>query len=129
MRKKIRGRDEGGYVVRQGEVYWLDLGVPSGSAPGYRRPYVVVQNDALNESGIHTTVVCALTSNVRRASAAGNVLLREREGGLPRQSAVNVSQMYTVDQRVLSERVGALSRRHVAEIVDGIRLILEPVDL
>lgn len=115
-------------MVRQGEVYWLDLGIPFGSAPGFRRPYVVVQNDALNESGIRTTVVCALTSNVRRAGAPGNVLLREREGGLPRQSVVNVSQVYTVDQNLLSERIGVLSRRRILEITDGIRLVLEPVE-
>jgi mRNA-degrading endonuclease toxin of MazEF toxin-antitoxin module len=32
-------------VIRQGDVFWVDLGSPSGSGPGFLHPYVVVQND------------------------------------------------------------------------------------
>lgn len=35
-------------VVQQGDIYWVDLGEPVGSAPGYRHPHVVIQNDAFN---------------------------------------------------------------------------------
>ena len=30
-------------MIRQGEVYWVDLGEPSGSGPGYRHPHVVAK--------------------------------------------------------------------------------------
>lgn len=60
-------------VIQQGDVFWLDLGTPSGSAPGYRHPYVVVQNNLFNESRINTVVLCALTSNLARADEPGNV--------------------------------------------------------
>ena len=71
-------------MIRQGEVYWIDLREPVGSGPGYRHPYVVVQNDLFNQSRINTVVVCALTSNLKRARVPGNVLLRPGEGRLPR---------------------------------------------
>ncbi len=64
-------------VIRQGEVYWVDLGAPRGSSPGYRHPHVVVQNDIFNASRINTVVVCALTSNLRLGQAPGNVLLKK----------------------------------------------------
>jgi mRNA interferase MazF len=116
-------------VIGQGDVFWVDLGEPSGSEPGYRHPHVVIQNDVFNRSRIHTVVVCALTSNLRRAKAPGNVLLAEGEANLPQQSVVNVSQIFTVDKRSLGEKIGALSRRRVRQILDGVRLVIEPRDI
>ena len=116
-------------VIRQGEVYWVDLGEPIGSEPGFRHPHVVVQNDVFNCSRIHTVVVCALTSNLQWAEAPGNVLLKLGEANLPKQSVVNVSQIFTVDKRQLEEKIGSLSTLRVREILDGIRLVLEPRSL
>lgn len=113
-------------VIRQGEVFWVDLGEPRGSAPAYRHPHVVVQNNLFNQSGINTSVVCAITSNLARASAPGNVLLRKGEAGLPLPSVVNVSQVFTVDKSELTERIGALSGKRVLEIIEGMKLVIEP---
>ena len=116
-------------VIRQGDIYWVDLGEPIGSEPGFRHPHVVVQNDVFNGSRIHTVVVCALTSNLQRAEAPGNVLLKPEEANLPKQSVVNVSQIFTVDKRQLEEKIGSLSTLRVREILEGIRLVLEPRSL
>ena len=116
-------------VIRQGDIYWVDLQEPIGSEPGFRHPHVVVQNDVFNCSRIHTVVVCALTSNLQWAEAPGNVLLKLGEANLPKQSVVNVSQIFTVDKRQLEEKIGSLSTLRVREILDGIRLVLEPRSL
>ena len=116
-------------MIGQGDIFWLDLGTPSGSAPGFRRPHVVVQNDVFNASRIQTTVLCAVTSNLARAKAPGNLLLRKGEANLPRPSVVNVSQIVTVDKSVLREKIGTLSSTRMREIVSGIRLVLEPREL
>ena len=84
-------------VIQQGDVYWVDLGDPVGSAPGFLHPHVVIQNNEFNRSS-STVVVCALTSNLKRASAPGNVLLEPGEANLPKQSIVNISQIFTVDK-------------------------------
>jgi mRNA interferase MazF len=117
---------KGGAIVRQGDVFWVDLRTPSGSALGYSRPHVVVQNDVFNRSRINTVVVCLLTSNLRRASDPGNVLLVPGEADLPEQSVVNVSQISTVDKSRLQDRIGTLSEERVGEILRGINLLLEP---
>ncbi len=96
------------------------------SGPGYRHRHVVVQNDLFNQSRLSTTVVCALTSNLKRARAPGNVLLRRGEAGLPRASVVNVSQLFTVDKAQLTGRVGTLRPERIAEILDGIALLPQP---
>lgn len=116
-------------VIKQGDIFWVDLEEPSGSEPGYRHPHVVIQNNLFNRSRINTVVVCALTSNLKRAQAPGNVLLEQGEGNLPKQSVVNISQIFTVDKRDLGEKIGSLSRRRVHQIFEGIRLLTEPRDI
>ena len=96
-------------VIRQGDLFWVDLGELSGSGPALRRPFVVIQNDLFNHSRLATVVVCAVTSNLRRAAAPGNVLLPKGEGNLPRDSVANVTQLFTLDKGELTERIGRLA--------------------
>jgi len=111
-------------VIERGEIWWADLGEPAGAEPGYRRPVLVVQADAFNRSRIETVVVVVLTSSLRLVAAPGNVLLSARDSGLPRDSVANVSQVATLDRVVLTERAGRLSRRLMARVEGGLRLVL-----
>lgn len=116
-------------VAKQGEIYWVDLGEPSGSEPGYRHPHIVIQNNIFNSSNINTVVVCSLTSNVKRAKAPGNVSLSKGEANLPKKSVVNISQIYTVNKSDLAEKIGQVSERKMSEILEGITLLIEPMEL
>ncbi len=113
-------------MINQGDIFWIEFGEPSGSTPGYRHPHVVIQNNIFNRSRINTVVVCALTSNFKRAKAPGNVLLSKGEANLPKRSVVNISQIVTVDKSDLVEKIGTLSDRRIQEILNGIYLLLEP---
>ncbi|MBD1811717.1 type II toxin-antitoxin system PemK/MazF family toxin [Microcoleus vaginatus DQ-U2] len=113
-------------VINQGDIFWVELDEPSGSEPGYLHPHVIIQNNLFNRSRINTVVVCVLTSNLRRANSPGNVLLEAGEADLPEQSVVNVSQILTIDKSQLGEKIGTLSAERVGQILDGIRLVLEP---
>jgi mRNA interferase MazF len=110
--------------VNLGEIWWADLPEPDGSAPGYRRPVVVVQANEFNRSRIQTVVVAAVTSNTRLAAAPGNVSLDRRTTGLPRDSVVNVSQILTLDKRALTQKAGMLTGAKLREVQDGLRLVL-----
>ncbi len=116
-------------VIHQGDIYWIDLGEPNASEPGYRHPHVVIQNNIFNQSRLNTVVVCSLSSNLRRAQVPGNVLLDEGEANLPKQSVVMVTQIFTVDRSQLVEYIGSLTQRRIRQILDGIRLVIEPRDL
>lgn len=116
-------------MIRQGDIFWIDIDVPLGSEPGYRHPHIVVQNNVFNASRISTVLVCPLTTNLRRASAPGNVLLMEGEAHLPQQSVVNVAQVFTVNKSDLVEYLGTVSSRRVREILNGVTLLLEPREL
>ncbi len=112
-------------VINQGDIYWIELDEPTGSEPGYSHPHVVVQNNVFNASRINTVIVCALTSNIKRAEAPGNVLLEKGEANLSKQSVVLVSQIFTVDKSQLGEFIGTLSERRVKQIIEGIYLMTE----
>lgn len=90
---------------------------------------MVIQNNVFNRSRINTVVVCALTSNLQRAAAPGNVLLEPGEADLPKPSVVVVSQLFTVDKSQLSEHIGTLSKKRVLQILDGMRLLMEPREI
>lgn len=115
-------------MIRQGDVFWVDLGEPSGSEPGYRHPHLVIQNNVFNQSRINTVVVCAITSNLKRAAAPGNVLLATAEAGLGKRSVVNISQIFTVDKSQLGVKIGSISARRTREVLDGVHLLTEPRD-
>ena len=98
--------------------------MPSGSKPGFRRPVVIVQGDALNRSRIATVVCVPLTSNLAWADAPGNVLLAAAATGLPKDSVANVSRVVTLDKTVLTDRVGKISRAKTELLLSGIDVVL-----
>jgi len=116
-------------VMHQGDIFWINFGRPSGSSPAFKRPCLVMQNNLFNRSRINTVVVCAITSNLDRATAPGNVLLFKKEANLPKKSVVNVSQIYTVDKLDLDDKIGTLSSERMKEVLEGLHLLLDPKDI
>lgn len=111
-------------MIRRGEVWWASLPDPRGSEPGFRRPVVVVQSNDFNRSRIATVIVVVLTSNLRFADAPGNVLLKRRETGLPKDSVANVSQVITLDKSFFIDRLRSLSNARLQDVESGLRLTL-----
>jgi mRNA interferase MazF len=111
--------------MHRGDIWWADLSDPSGSSTGYRRPVVIIQADAFTTSRIATVIVAAITSNLRLATAPGNVFLAADESGLPRDSVINVSQIITLDKAILDAYVGRVTATTLANLDEGIRLVLD----
>ena len=112
-------------VVQRREIWWADPLPPEGSAPGYRRPVLIVQGEAFNRSRIRTVIGVVLTSNLALLDAPGNVLVPSDQSGLPRDSTANVSQVVTLDRDYLVERAGRVPSRVMAKVDAGLRLVLD----
>ena len=112
-------------VIKRGEIWWASLPEPAGSGPGYRRPLLVVQSNDFNKSKISTIIAVVITSNLRLAAAPGNILLSSQKSKLPKDSVVNVSQIITVDKSFLSQKVHALSSAVMAQVDEGMKLVLK----
>jgi len=113
-------------AINQGDIYWVELEEPRGSEPAYKHPHVVIQSNPFNFSNINTVVLCALTTNLKRGSSPGNVMLKKNEAGLPKKSVVNITQIITVNKSDLKEKIGQLSRSRVEEILEGLDILFKP---
>jgi len=111
-------------VIQRGDIWWADLPVPAGSAPGYRRPVIIIQAERFNRSEINTVVIAIITTNTRLENSLGNVRLTPNQSGLSKDSVVNVSQLYTMDKRFLLERISTVSDKKMEQIDKGLRLVL-----
>jgi mRNA interferase MazF len=102
--------------VHEGDVYWL-YHEALDDQPRIAHPQVVV-----DVAGDRVTV-CALTTNMRKVSMPGNVMLDVGEGGLSKRSIVEVSKTAAVPVSRLGEYVGAVSARRVEQIRAGMRFV------
>lgn len=112
-------------VIQRREIWWADLEGLRGSEPGFRRPVIVVQADSFNRSKLRTAIAVVLTSNARLLDAPGNVLVSAKESGLPKDSVANVTQIVTLDEDYLTERVGRIPPKRMARIDAGLKLVLD----
>jgi len=112
-------------VIKRGEIWWAALPEPVGSGPGYKRPILIIQADEFNKSKINTIIVAVITSNTRLADAPGNVFLSPKKSKLPKESVINVSQIITIDKSFLSEKIHTLSDEIIAQIDEGLKLVLK----
>ncbi|TGK51123.1 type II toxin-antitoxin system PemK/MazF family toxin [Leptospira kanakyensis] len=110
--------------MTRGEIWWVDLGIPFGSEPGYKRPVFIIQDNAFNESNINTIIVVPLTTNFNLANAPGNVLLSRKDTNLSKDSIVNVSQIVTLDRERFINKASELKTKNIKKIEEGIKLIL-----
>jgi mRNA interferase MazF len=110
-------------TINRGDLFWIAPDDSRGPLPSYSHPHVVVQEDVFNHSRISTVIVCALTTNLTKATEPGNVLLEPGEGDLPKQSVVVVSQITSIGKNRLGERIGALSNTRVDQILAGLRFL------
>ncbi len=110
-------------LIHQGDIFWAPLSDPDEAEAGVVHPHVVIQEDVINRSRVSRVVVCALTTNMKRAKAPGNVLLEPGEANLPRQSVVVVSQVSSVDKNQLGAYIGSLTRQRIQQILAGMQFL------
>ena len=111
-------------LINQGDVYWIHPVTEHEMEPRVHHPHVIIQDDSLNHDPLITTVsLCALTTNARKISMPGNILLDEGEASLPRQSIVEVAKIVTVAKTQLGEYIGSISENRILQILDGNRFV------
>ncbi len=114
-------------MIRRGQIFWVDLGEAAGSTPAKRRPVVVVSADAFNRSRLRTVLAAAITSKTGVAAHPGNVFLPATATGLSTDSAVNVTQIVTLDGGTLEgqESAGEVPGYLMTDIDAGLRLVMD----
>ena len=109
----------------RGEIWWANLPYPAGSRPAKRRPVLIIQGDSFNHSSINTVICAIITSNTELAFLPGNLLLEKAVSGLEKTSAVNFSQITTIDKTDLTEQVAMLPKPIIEKVNNCLKLVLE----
>ena len=119
-------------VVKRGEIYWVEFDPVKGSEQGGLRPALIVQQDIGNQYS-PTTVVVAITRTLPPRPYPFVVVVEPEESGLPARSAINCSQIATVQKDEPGSRlrpwpgehevrpIGQLSARKMAEVDQALR--------
>ena len=112
-------------MISRAEIYWADLGPPSGSRPAKRRPVLVIQSDPYTASRLAAVLAAVITSNTALATMPGNVFLPATATRLPRDSVVNITALVTVNRTDLTDRIGEVPPSLMQEVDRGLRRVLD----
>jgi len=119
-------------IVKRGEIYWVEFDPVKGSEQGGLRPALIVQQDIGNQYS-PTTVVVAITRTLPQRSYPFVVVVEPKESGLPARSAINCSQVATIQKDEPGSRlrpwpgehevrpIGQLNARKMAEVDRALR--------
>jgi mRNA interferase MazF len=111
-------------VTRNGSIYGFDFSPGKGSEPKDRRPGLVIQNDALNDSNLNTVIVMDITTRLKYGELPGNVTLKKGEANMPKACVINATQVKSIDKGSIKEKIGTLSREKMSEAINGMKLIM-----
>ncbi len=109
-------------MIKKGNVYWCSVQTTDGSTT-VPHPYVVIQDTVINQSRIHTVVICGITTNMKKASWPGNIVLESGEANLMQKSIVDVSQVSVVQKIELGDFIGELSNSRLVQLFSGMKII------
>lgn len=119
-------------MIRRGEIYWVEFDPVKGSEQGGLRPALVIQNDTGNRHG-PTTVVAAITRTLPAKPYPFVVVIAPQESGLRATSAINCSQVATIQHSGPQSRlraqpgdsevrpIGRLSEAKMREVAAALR--------
>lgn len=112
-------------VIQRGDIFWVNFSPGKGSEALGRRPGLVIQCNALNDSKLNTVIMLAITSTLKFGELPGNIMLHRGEANMPKQCVINVTQIKSVDKSSLQEKIGNLSNKKRDEVAEGLKLVLD----
>ena len=126
--------------MKRGEIWWADLpepigaepigaepigAEPIGAEPGYRRPIVIVSSDSYNQTNIQTVIVLMITSNLKYAKLSNNIFLSKGETGLSTDSVINITQLGTINRKLLEQHIGNLNQSILERLNESLKTVLD----
>ncbi len=109
---------------KQFEVWLADLNPRFGTETGKTRPVLIIQSDLLNK--VHpSTIICPITTSVKKNVSILRVNMKKGEGGMNKQSSIMIDQLRAIDNRRFVKKTGNLSPLLRKKVLDNIKIILE----
>ncbi|MGE5558873.1 MAG: type II toxin-antitoxin system PemK/MazF family toxin [Bacillota bacterium] len=101
--------------VNRGDIFYASLNPVVGSEQGGLRPVLVLQNDIGNTYS-PTTIVAAITSQIKKGKLPTHVELSAQRYGLEKDSVILLEQIRTVDKQRLREKITRLDEKTMMKV-------------
>ncbi len=111
--------------IKQFEIWLADLNPKIGTEPGKTRPVLIVQTNLLNKIPHASTIICPLTTNVKKDSEILRVHLKKGMANLLQDSDIMIDQIRSIDNKRLIKKVGNLPPELTALIKENIKIVLD----
>jgi len=111
--------------IKQFEIWIADLSPQIGTESGKTRPVVILQTDLLNKIPHPSTIVCPITTNVKKSSEILRVHLKKGMANLNQDCDVMIDQLRAIDNRRLVKKLGILPDVITSRIKENIQIILD----
>ncbi len=111
--------------IKQFEIWIADLNPQIGTESGKTRPVLVVQTNLLNKIPHPSTIVCPVTSNVKKDSEILRVHIEKGMAKLNQDCDIMIDQIRAIDNKRLIKKVGSLPQDIIELVKENIQIIID----
>ncbi|MCX6256457.1 MAG: type II toxin-antitoxin system PemK/MazF family toxin [Bacteroidia bacterium] len=111
--------------IKQFDIWIADLDPRIGSEPGKIRPVLIVQTNLLNKIPHPSTIVCPITTSVKKDAEIMRVHIKKGTANLPENSDIMMDQLRAIDNNRLIKKAGDLPAELALIVKNNLRIILD----
>lgn len=111
--------------IKQFDVWIADLNPRLGTEAGKRRPVVCIQTNLLNKADHPSTIICPITTNIKKDTEILRVRIKGGIAGLTQDCDIMMDQLRATDNNRLVKRIGKLPGELISKVKDNLKLILD----
>ncbi len=111
--------------INQFEIWIADLNPKIGTEPGKTRPVLIIQTNLLNKIPHPSTIICPITTNVKRDSKILRVFLKKGTANLHQDCDIMIDQVRAIDNKRLIKKTGKLPKELSEFVKDNLKIIFD----
>ena len=111
--------------IKQYEIWIADFNSQIGTEPGKTRPVLIIQTNLLNKISHPSTIVCPITTNVKKKSDILRVHIKTGEANLYQNCDVMIDQIRAIDNKRLVKKVRDLPQSLIEIVKDNLMIIID----
>ena len=112
-------------LIKQFEIWIADLNPQLGTESGKTRPVLAIQTNLLNKIPHPSTIVCPITTNVKKDSEILRVHLKKGIANLNQACDIMIDQIRAIDNKRLTKRIGILPDELIDLVKENVQIVLD----
>ena len=113
-------------MIKQFEIWIADLNPRIGTEPGKTRPVLVVQTNLLNKVNHPSTIICPLTSKIKKGAEVLQVRIKKAEvETLQQECDIMIDQIRAIDNKRLTRKIAVLPPDLIKKVKENIAILLD----